>query len=166
MFDIAAHAVSAYLGEWGYYIRALALIRWNTVRYVRKQCTSSSVRVTTRVTLYETKEQLIALPSGYEQTQIHSLVKHLRSRVLQRLTQAATVKMRCLLFAFLFLFSLRVTRGSEVRLIGGKHVYEGRVEIKYDGEWRAICDHKWDKKAAAVVCRMLGFPDALRFTKG
>ena len=69
-------------------------------------------------------------------------------------------------FAFLFLFSLRVTRGSEVRLIGGKHVYEGRVEIKYDGEWRAICDHKWDKKAAAVVCRMLGFPDALRFTKG
>ena len=74
--------------------------------------------------------------------------------------------MRRLAFAFLFLFSLRVTRGSEVRLIGGKHVYEGRVEIKYDGEWRAICDHKWDKKAAAVVCRMLGFPDALRFTKG
>lgn len=86
MFDIVAYAVSAYLGEWGYYIRALALIRWNTVRYVRKKCTSSSVRVTTRVTLYETKEQLIALPSGYEQTQIHSLVKHLRSRVLQRLT--------------------------------------------------------------------------------
>ena len=66
MFDIAAYAVSAYLGEWGYYIRALALIRGNTVRYVREQCTSSSVRVTTRVTLHKTKEQLIALPSGDE----------------------------------------------------------------------------------------------------
>ena len=72
MFDIAASEVSAYLGEWGYYIRALSLIRGNTVRYVREQCTGSCVRVTTRVTLYETKEQRIALPSGDEQRQIHS----------------------------------------------------------------------------------------------
>ena len=86
MFDIAAYAVSAYLGEWGYYIRALALIRGNTVRHVREQCTGSCVRVTTRVTLYESKEQRIALPSGDEQTQIHSFVKRLRSRALQRST--------------------------------------------------------------------------------
>ena len=73
MFDIAAYEVSAYLGEGGYYIRALALIRRNTVRYVREQCTGSCVRVTTHVTLHETKGQLLALPSGDEQTQIHSL---------------------------------------------------------------------------------------------
>ena len=94
LFDIAAYAVSAYLGEWGYYIRALALIRGNTVRYVREQFTSTFVRVTTRVTLHETKEQLIALPSGEEQTQIHSFVKHLRSRVLQRSTLLRTARLK------------------------------------------------------------------------
>lgn len=67
---------------------------------------------------------------------------------------------------FAFLLIMSVTSGSEVRLIGGKHVYEGRVEVKYDDEWRAICDHGWNMKAAKVVCRMLGFPDALRYTKG
>ena len=65
-----------------------------------------------------------------------------------------------------FLSTLTFVSGSEVRLVGGKHAYEGRVEVKYDNEWRAICDHGWNMKAADVVCRMLGFPDALRFTKG
>lgn len=111
-------AVSAYRGKWGYYIRALALIRGNTVRYVREQCTSTFVRVTTRVTLHETKEQLIALPSGEEQTQIHSFVKHLRSRVLQRSTllRAARLKhkrpqLKCVacpsLFSFYFPWALQ-----------------------------------------------------------
>lgn len=53
-----------------------------------------------------------------------------------------------------------------IRLRGGKHRHEGRVEVEYNGEWRAVCDHGWDKKAAKVVCRMLGFPDMLRYTKG
>ena len=54
----------------------------------------------------------------------------------------------------------------EVRLIGGKHLYEGRVEVEHHGKWKGVCDHGWNKKAAQVVCRMLGFPDALRYTKG
>ncbi|XP_020623726.1 lysyl oxidase homolog 2A-like [Orbicella faveolata] len=53
-----------------------------------------------------------------------------------------------------------------IRLRGGKHRHEGRVEVEHNGEWKAVCDHGWDKKAAKVVCRMLGFPDMLRYTKG
>ena len=53
-----------------------------------------------------------------------------------------------------------------IRLREGKHRHEGRVELEHNGEWKAVCDHGWDKKAAKVVCRMLGFPDMLRYTKG
>ena len=65
-------------------------------------------------------------------------------------------------------WSLEFSRGLEVRvrLVGGKHSYEGRIEVYYKDEWRAVCDHKWDRRAARVVCRMLGYPDLLRFTKG
>ena len=64
------------------------------------------------------------------------------------------------------LFSLEFASGIEVRLVGGKHSYEGRIEVFYKGKWKAVCDHKWDRKTARVVCRMLGYPDLLRFTKG
>lgn len=59
-----------------------------------------------------------------------------------------------------------ISSGIEVRLVEGKHNYEGRIEAYYNGTWRAICDHGWNRNAARVVCRMLGFPDVLRFTKG
>ncbi|KAL9983471.1 hypothetical protein ACROYT_G005651 [Oculina patagonica] len=73
--------------------------------------------------------------------------------------------MSCILL-LAFLSALRLVSGSEVRLVGGKHAYEGRVEVKYDSEWKAICDHGWNMKAANVVCRMLGYPEALRYTTG
>lgn len=73
--------------------------------------------------------------------------------------------MSCILLVA-FLSALRLVSGSEVRLVGGKHAYEGRVEVKYDNEWKAICDHGWNMKAANVVCRMLGYPEALRYTTG
>ena len=53
-----------------------------------------------------------------------------------------------------------------IRLRGGKHRFEGRVEVQRDGEWRGVCDHGWNKHAANVVCRMLGFPGALRYFRG
>lgn len=53
-----------------------------------------------------------------------------------------------------------------IRLRGGKHLYEGRIEVEHEGQWKAICDHGWNKNAARVVCRMLGYPDMLRYTKG
>lgn len=64
------------------------------------------------------------------------------------------------------LTSLEISKGIEVRLVNGKHNYEGRIEVNYKDTWRAVCDHGWNRKAARVICRMLGFPDVLRFTKG
>ncbi|KXJ13700.1 F-box/WD repeat-containing protein 1A [Exaiptasia diaphana] len=68
--------------------------------------------------------------------------------------------------------SARVERGKllrqpiKIRLRNGKHRNEGRIELFRDGKWGDVCDRKWDLNGARVACRMLGFPDADRFTFG
>ena len=52
------------------------------------------------------------------------------------------------------------------RLTGGKHEYEGRVEVRYQGKWKAVCDHGWGLEEAKAACRMVGYPGAERFTTG
>lgn len=54
----------------------------------------------------------------------------------------------------------------KLRLVSGKHRYEGRIQILRDGKWKDVCDNKWDLNGARVACRMLGFPDAELFTTG
>ena len=47
-----------------------------------------------------------------------------------------------------------------IRLRGGQHASEGRVEIFLDGKWGTICHEHWDINDANVVCKQLGFGTA------
>ncbi|PFX12729.1 Hemicentin-1 [Stylophora pistillata] len=48
-----------------------------------------------------------------------------------------------------------------VRLNGSNVEYGGRVEVFYKGKWAKICRKGWDFDDVKVICRQLGFEEAL-----
>lgn len=45
-----------------------------------------------------------------------------------------------------------------IRLTGGNHSGEGRLEVRYQGSWGTVCDDSFTDQSAKVVCRQLGYP--------
>ena len=59
-----------------------------------------------------------------------------------------------------------ITASLNLRLSGGKHSFEGRVEQYFAGSWGTVCDYGWDMRDAKVVCRQLGLGAAVKALGG
>ena len=59
----------------------------------------------------------------------------------------------------LCLLSLVTCHDGAVRLRGGTHPNEGRIEVCYDELWGTVCNDFWSNVDARVVCRQLGYAE-------
>ena len=68
---------------------------------------------------------------------------------------------RLFLLLFIVLISDIFIYKVPVRLNGANVDYGGRVEVFFRGRWGKICRNAWDFNDVKVICRQLGFEDAL-----
>lgn len=47
--------------------------------------------------------------------------------------------------------------GPAVRLVNGSSTWEGRLEVRHEGQWGSVCDDGFGAEEALVVCRTLEF---------
>lgn len=66
------------------------------------------------------------------------------------------------------LFNFVTDGGSrdEYRLVGGRGDFEGRVEVRRNGEWQTMCGLFWDIDNAEVLCWEIGYEYAVSATTG
>ena len=57
--------------------------------------------------------------------------------------------------------SAGVICSAHVRLVGGNVSDEGQVEVLYKGIWGRICGNSWGKTLAQIICRELGYYEAV-----
>ena len=48
-------------------------------------------------------------------------------------------------------------QNGDLRLVGGTHPAEGRLEFCFGGVWGTVCNDQWGAEDALVACRQLGF---------
>ena len=46
---------------------------------------------------------------------------------------------------------------GEVRLVGPRSMFAGRVELCVGSVWTTVCDDFWNDRDASVLCRQLGY---------
>lgn len=46
---------------------------------------------------------------------------------------------------------------GDIRLLDGRVLNEGRVEVCLSGRWKTVCDNSWSDSEAKVVCKQLGY---------
>ena len=68
-------------------------------------------------------------------------------------TYACSISIHILILSF----TTAPCTNGDIRLQGGTHKYEGRVEICNNNTWGTACDDSWSTSDARVVCRQLGF---------
>ena len=54
-------------------------------------------------------------------------------------------------------FAAGSCQDGDIRLSDGEAVYEGRVEVCFNGVWGTISRLGWSRQESMVVCRQLGY---------